>query len=1108
MPSFTPFTRYDVSLNTGSGDGSNKNYYDQVCAISQKTINENFVQLFNQREGLKQISYSTPTELGGGLLEASLLPPQVRVAFSGDSTPEFLYEIHINEGYITWSPQRSIKIDGWVITVKATLEDMAVTPQDDDDEDQEALRIDAMRELKKNYKINSKSKGLKAGDYSIQRLFVAFSESSWQSPNDEHTYVPDPKSPKDAPKLVKLRDLRASTEREHYIFRLLAKDAIKVLGYWAESRQHTAYFTLGVQVRLPLSETKEAKKRATFTPYAVSLQAYPYFTTEDQVKQMNQDGTLQGKPGHDYNCILWCETVQQMIDGQLYHRRLPEPRKINYSGNLAEAPTPNSSVDVEKTGMPGTFILDHRLFLEQRILKPLQELCVATNLIPMRPKLWVSNGTQMFTSRLAIGVDPDPAEIADSGNEWRGSLYPEDVPKQDPASEWFQFKPDGPNRYKWEKTIHAPGSEDVTHTFRSCSGAPVWRRWKINSTNSVVVSWESGGDTFHVKGSTSYDHWEAWSGQTSKFMWGSYGSECYRGDFKITADWGFSIKLKVPQPNLSIVNETENTNGMIQPVLILVNKTEDKNGMIQPEVILKNNKLPPIKTKRSGGLYVRDKTDENFETQINKNFSTRLEIAIEKLKAGFAGNGCFTYPGTRTLLFGDPTINKRGDIMCVLRYKELEKDLVTIIPPSLNQIPDSVSQTGKTIGTVPMVNKNQPHISWATSQLKSYDPVKKRAVLILEGRNISETRMSFEKFQVVFLLQNKETGLYYREDWAKKPEGTDWFNDACDAVSTLKGKIGELVVHGGKDSSTATIGASFAQDVEVGTSQKTKANMGIRTEIITSGEDDSKFSESVSSRTEAISYASDSKPKVTTPSALVDGPSNTTAATVAESIKTTQSQPEDVTLFPETTHQPELAAPGSFAKKQSETTSAVTEPLVPIGQPTGKPTDPQLFQSAEKPIIQAVDSATVAQPPASAPDLSVKPKPKMKVSAPSETWALTKDRVSKELAVSFTLVDNKFPQFEISPKVGKVTARAAKFAMISDKDDKSFICLELDGSVASAGTYIVQITEYYDDITKEEGLVVAHTFLKVLCQAGGGGSADVVTQEEFDQLSRTDAIEK
>jgi hypothetical protein len=70
---YESLSRNNISLNTGDGPDQ---YYDEVCALSAHTINDNFELLFKQRPEVKKLVFNDGRH---GVMTATLLPPKIMI---------------------------------------------------------------------------------------------------------------------------------------------------------------------------------------------------------------------------------------------------------------------------------------------------------------------------------------------------------------------------------------------------------------------------------------------------------------------------------------------------------------------------------------------------------------------------------------------------------------------------------------------------------------------------------------------------------------------------------------------------------------------------------------------------------------------------------------------------------------------------------------------------------------------------------------------------------------------------------------------------------------------------------------------------------------------
>jgi hypothetical protein len=84
-----PHSRNSISLNIA---GRSDEHYDQICALSQKVINENFEILFKQREEeFSSIKYWD--DQNNAKLVCDLAPPTLQLMMGASEEPEYYFEL-------------------------------------------------------------------------------------------------------------------------------------------------------------------------------------------------------------------------------------------------------------------------------------------------------------------------------------------------------------------------------------------------------------------------------------------------------------------------------------------------------------------------------------------------------------------------------------------------------------------------------------------------------------------------------------------------------------------------------------------------------------------------------------------------------------------------------------------------------------------------------------------------------------------------------------------------------------------------------------------------------------------------------------------------------
>ena len=457
------------------------------------------------------------------------------------------------------------------------------------------------------------------------------------------------------------------------------------------------------------------------------LQNYPYVGPDEEYSKLKALGPA-ALYGRDYNCLVFCEVVETRIAAEkTVPRILPTGSRLAYNGNLADAQT------------PGTYVLDHRTYFFDRILKDLRQLCVAINVIPLKPEIGVDKDkNQYFRSGISVGTNPPD----------RKTLYP-GVANQDANDPDFAFKYMASGRYVWTKKLAAPGSGVDTRTFTDCLYAPIYRKWDIHSTQTVTVSWNPGSNRITVSGVTAYYHWEAYSSKHDRWEWNGRGNDpFYYGLITIDVTWSFDIVLE----------------GV---------KEEQEGAGLQPKFEGLQDGLPKNLSFRRQKMWVRDDTMERLSADIQKNLIKALERITESIKKGFENAGNLTYPGTRTLKFESPQLNNFGDIITTISYQPLGPDLVTLTPPVKVDIPDFEPFGNAPQTSDAMVFKPMGHLVWDIKFLR-YDSQTKRATMVLKATNASDKeRFAFDSVQLAIQKNSGEgqTSLFTdRSNWEQPTE--------------------------------------------------------------------------------------------------------------------------------------------------------------------------------------------------------------------------------------------------------------------------------------------------------------------------------------------------
>jgi hypothetical protein len=232
-------------------------------------------------------------------------------------------------------------------------------------------------------------------------------------------------------------------------------------------------------------------------PFDARMQGYPYISQKVYDRYRSRDEQPTGEVDDPHNCLVICETVGS--------RALPKTQLLAFTGNLgAPAKSPGGR------HLAGTFVLDHRIILRKHLLPRLQELCMGTMILPLRPRLWVdSNGAGRCQAVYVVGAVPtDPAVVKTL----------KVVPPPLANDSFYALQPEGERCYKWSKRYDAPGSETETYAYKESWRFPLYRHWKTYSEQDVKVTWKAGDHKFRVAGNVLFHHWEAYSSRED-FPW-------------------------------------------------------------------------------------------------------------------------------------------------------------------------------------------------------------------------------------------------------------------------------------------------------------------------------------------------------------------------------------------------------------------------------------------------------------------------------------------------------------------------------------------------------------------------------------------------------------
>jgi hypothetical protein len=186
QPCHAGTSRNGISLDTGV---EKDEHYDQICALSVETINANFDALWEiGPAGVQELVFNDGEH---GVLTGTMLAPRLMIDPNQEreGDPFVLFSIRFGpKSNIYYSPKQSQDLSGWVITVKARLEELCVTPIVGDDEETVYEKKRHTKQMKKIFRLVGAGKDgqtkeyeldepvkIQPGEYSIHRLFAAIS---------------------------------------------------------------------------------------------------------------------------------------------------------------------------------------------------------------------------------------------------------------------------------------------------------------------------------------------------------------------------------------------------------------------------------------------------------------------------------------------------------------------------------------------------------------------------------------------------------------------------------------------------------------------------------------------------------------------------------------------------------------------------------------------------------------------------------------------------------------------------------------------------------------------------------------------------------------------
>ncbi|KAF7556919.1 hypothetical protein G7Z17_g1085 [Cylindrodendrum hubeiense] len=218
-------------------------YFDQMYALSQGTINENFEKMFKQRPEMAGIFHDIKNDT---TLDGKLLPPTILL--NPERKSECFFQLRFESGDISFDQGDSRNLKDWVISVRCDLKNATLTPEEGDDSRTIKAKAMQLKELSKSFNIEphpeKNQEILIAGEYSVHRLFAALTTADWYSPHETLSFF----TARDG-KVIPYKLWREHGGNEHFMDKFGS-----VLLDWSKTQRHVGLSTLRVQFSLPTSQ--------------------------------------------------------------------------------------------------------------------------------------------------------------------------------------------------------------------------------------------------------------------------------------------------------------------------------------------------------------------------------------------------------------------------------------------------------------------------------------------------------------------------------------------------------------------------------------------------------------------------------------------------------------------------------------------------------------------------------------------------------------------------------------------------------------------------------------------------------------------------------------
>ncbi|KAJ4246356.1 hypothetical protein NW762_013707 [Fusarium torreyae] len=340
---------------------------------------------------------------------------------------------------------------------------------------------------------------------------------------------------------------------------------------------------------------------------------------------------------------------------------IPVNPKLQLEANVA---FPGSGID---TRTLGSYVLDHRTFLEGHILPRLSGLCATCRVIPLIPQQSTPSPNQhLLTSRCCVGGDP-------------GVQSDTKLEEQVKANAGYDFKYTGPRRYEWSREFTAPGNETQVFCYDGDLTGRIYRKYVISVRSSVVVTWETNADSLQFAALVEYKHWDGWRKDDANFPCSRTGDSISRS-FTKSISWSVTVRLCASQ--LSHV----------------------PNGVIVPTVqgVSADTGLPYD--------YKEHCTDESLGS-LTVSFTQALKDQLREVSGKLASTGAFIYPGAGQLDYGPPQLNELGDVVTTLNWLSYNEPRRMDYPQTV-PLPPNTSQGRVCDLQVLLADRHSPLLNW------------------------------------------------------------------------------------------------------------------------------------------------------------------------------------------------------------------------------------------------------------------------------------------------------------------------------------------------------------------------------------------------------------